>query len=229
MKLRLLAGAVEVVQHPQAFHGVQLLAAGVQMAQTGGHVRRHPVEEGTGLLDIFTVDGQGDVPLLHHAVGGIRHLVHEHGVVLGPVAVQIIVLAGQQDLLLEILAVEPLVVDGELGGGAGVQGVQQLGVAQEHGRFVLFRSDGVVDVREADGLGELAPELKNPIRPEAADGDGVLHRLGEDEALPVLLQRILQGFNQSSVPPLLRNAPSPGRTGSPPGTPAFWGTAVLSG
>ena len=30
-----------------------------------------------------------------------------------------------------------------------------------------------------------------PIRPEAADGDGILHGLGEDEALPILLQRIL--------------------------------------
>ena len=161
------------------------------MAQTGGHVRRHPVEEGAGLLDALAVDGQGDVPLLHHAVGAVGDLVHEHGVVLRPVAVQIVILPGQEDLLLEVLAVEPLIVDGELGGGAGVQGIEQLRVAQEHGRFVLFRSDGVVDIREADGLGELAPELKNPIRPEAADGDGVLHGLGKDEALPILLQRIL--------------------------------------
>ncbi len=229
MVLRLLASAVEVVQHPETLHRVQLLAVGIQVAQTGGHIRRHPVEEGAGLLDVFAVNGQGDVPLLHHAVGAVGDLIHQHGVVLGPVAVQVIVLPRQQDLLLEVLAVEALVVDGELGGGAGVQGVQQLRVTQEHGRFVLFRGDGVVDVREADGLGELAPELEDPIRPQAADGDGVLHGLGEDEALPVLLQRILQGFNQSSVPPLLWNAPSPGRTDSPPGTPAFWGTAAPSG
>ena len=56
-------------------------------------------------------------------------------------------------------------------------------MAQEHGRFVLFRGDCVADVRETDGLGEFASELKKPIRSETADGDGVLHGLGKDEAL----------------------------------------------
>jgi len=76
---------------------------------------------------------------------------------------------------IKVLAVEPLVVDGDLGGGAGVQRVEQFGVIQEHRRLVLFGGDGVVDIRKADALGELAPKLKDPIRPDTADGDGVLY------------------------------------------------------
>ena len=122
---RLLAGSVEVMEDPQPFHGVQLLAVGVQMAQAGGDVRRHPVEKGAGLLDIFPVDGEGDIPLLHHAVGGVRHLVHEHGIVLRPVAVQVVVLPWNEYFLLKVLPVQAFIVDGDLGGGARVQGVQQ--------------------------------------------------------------------------------------------------------
>jgi len=112
-----------------------------------------------------------------------------------------IVPAGEQDLLLEVLAVEPLVVDGELGSRVGVQGVEQFGVVQEHGCFVLFRGNGVVDIGEAYGLGEFAPILKKTIRPETADGDGVLYRFRYLEVFSVLLQRGLQGLNQVSIPP----------------------------
>ena len=145
------------------------------MVQAGDDIRGHTVEEGAGLFDAFPVDGQGDVPLLHHAVGGVGDLVHEHGVVLRPVAVQVVVPPGDQDLLLEVLPVEPLVVDGDLGGGAGVQGIEQLGVAQEHGGLVLLGGDGIVDIREPDAFGILRAKLKNPIRPEAVDGNGFLY------------------------------------------------------
>ena len=185
--LRLLAGAVEVVEHPQALHRVQLLAVGVQMIQPGGHIVYHPVKEGAGLFHALAVDGQGDIPLLGHAVGGVGDLVHEHGVVLGPVAVQRVILPGQQDLPFKVLPVDPLIVDGDLGGGPSIQRVEQLGVVQEHGRLVLFGCDGVVDVAEPQGLGEFVSELKNPIRPEAADGDGVLYGFRHLECLFVLL------------------------------------------
>ena len=171
----LFPGTVEVVEHPEPLHRVQLFAVGVQVVQARGHVRGHPVKEGAGLFDAFPVDGQGNVSLLHHTVGGVGDLVHEHGVVLRPVAVQVVVLPGEQDLPLEVLPVEPLVVDGDLGGGAGVQGIEQLGVAQEHGGLVLLGGDGIVDIRETDGFGIFRAELKNPIRPEAVDGNGFLY------------------------------------------------------
>ena len=185
--LRLLPGAVEVVEHPQALHCVQFLAVGVQMVQPGGHIVYHPVKECAGLLHALAVDGQGDIPLLGHAVGGVGDLVHEYGIVLCPSAIQKISLGWDEDLLLKIVAVDPLVVDGDLGGGPGIQRVEQLGVVQEHGRLVLFVCDGVVDVAEPQGLGEFASELKNPIRPEAADGDGVLYGFRYLKCLFILL------------------------------------------
>ena len=143
------------------------------------------------------MDGQGDIPLLHHAVGGVGDLVHEHGVVLRPVAVQVVIPAGQQDLLPEVLPVEPLVVDGDLGGGAGIQGVEQLGIAQEHGGLVLLGGDGIVDIREPDSFGVFRAELKDPIRPEAVDGDGILYGSWNCKTFFVLFERVLQGSNQS--------------------------------
>ena len=140
------------MQHPQPLYRVQFLTVGGQLAETSGHISRHSVEEAAGLLYVLPVDGEGDVPLLYHTVGGVRHLVHQHGVVLRPVAVQIVVPAGDEDLLLKILPVEPLVVNGDLGGRTGVQGVEQLGVSQEYGCLVLFGSNRIVDIREADSL-----------------------------------------------------------------------------
>ena len=103
--------------------------------------------------------------------------------------------------MLKVLAVQSAVVNADFRGGAGVQRVQQFGVAQEHGGLVLFGRDGVIDVGEADGFGEFGPILKNPVRPEAADGYGVLYGFGRGKPLPVLFQRVLQSFNQLSMPP----------------------------
>ena len=96
--------------------------------------------------------GDSDVPLLHHAVRRVGDLVREHGVVLGPVAVQEIPTGREEDGLLKVLAVEPFVVDGDLRGGAGVQRIEQFGVIQEHRRLVLFGGDGVVDTYQSLSL-----------------------------------------------------------------------------
>ena len=151
-KVGFLAHTIEVMQDPEPLLCVQFLSLSIQAAETGGHIICHPVKDGPGFLDIFPVDGQGDVPLLHNAVGRAGDLVHKHGIVLGTVAVQRIISAGEQNVLLEILTIEMLVVDGDLGGGAGVQCVEKFGVSQEHGGFVLFGSDSIVDVRESDSF-----------------------------------------------------------------------------
>ena len=187
MELRFLTYPVEVVEDPQTFDGVQFLAAGVQLAEPAGNIIGDTVKEGSGLIHILLVSGDGDVPLLHHAVGRVSDLVHEHGVVLGPVSVQKISAGRKEDGFLEVLTVEPLVVDGDLGGRASVQRIEQFGIIQEHRRLVLFGGDGVVDVRKTDALGELAPKLKNPIRPDTANGDGVLYRSWYGKLFFVLL------------------------------------------
>ena len=88
VELRFLTYPVEVMEDPQTFDGVQFLAAGVQFVEPAGNVIGNTVKEGLGLIHIFLVGGDGNVPLLHHAVGCVGDLVREHGVVFGPVSVQ---------------------------------------------------------------------------------------------------------------------------------------------
>ena len=124
VELRFLTYPVEVVEDPQTLDGVQFLAVGVQLIEPAGDVADDTVKKGPGLIYIFLMGGYGDVPLLHHAVGRVGDLVREHGIVLGPVSVQKIPAGREKDGFLEVLAVEPLVVDGDFGGRAGVQGIE---------------------------------------------------------------------------------------------------------
>ena len=141
---------------------VQFLAVGIQLGKAAGNVIGDTVKEGAGFFDILLVGGHGDIPLLHHAAHGVCDLVREHGIVLRPIAVQKVVPVWEEDGFLKILAVDPLVVDGNLGRGAGVQRIEQFRIVQKHRRLILFGGDGIVDVRKPDALGELAPKLKNP-------------------------------------------------------------------
>ena len=124
MEPGLLTHSVKVVEHTQPLHRVQLLTVGIQVIEPGGHIIHDPVEEGPGLLGRFLMGGDGDISLLHHAVGGVGDLVKQHGVVLRTASVQMIPLGRDQDLPLKVAAVEPLVVDGDFGGRAGVQGIE---------------------------------------------------------------------------------------------------------
>ena len=137
-EIAFLAHTIEIVQNAEPLSGIQFFALGIQTAEASGNIAGHPVKDGPSFLHTFPMDGQGDVPLLHHAVGRAGNFVHEHGIVLRAVIVQAVIFVRKQDVLLKILAVQPLVVDGDLGGGACVQSVEQFGIAQEHGRFVLF-------------------------------------------------------------------------------------------
>ena len=75
------------------------------------------------------------------------------------------------------------VVDGDLGAGTGIQRIEELGIIEEHRCLVLFPSDLIVNIGKGKGLGEPASYLKNPIRPDALDGDGVLYGLRDCEFL----------------------------------------------
>ena len=68
------------------------------MAQTGGDVIHRPTKKSPGFFDVLLVGRDCDVALLHHTVGGVRNFIQP---------------------------VQALIVDGDLRGGAGVQGVEQ--------------------------------------------------------------------------------------------------------
>ena len=68
-ELRFLTHTVEIMQDMEAVCRIHILAVGVHVVQTGRGVMDRAVKKCAGLLYIFLVDGQGDVALLHHAVG----------------------------------------------------------------------------------------------------------------------------------------------------------------
>ena len=82
-------------------------------------------------------------------------------------------------------------------GCAGVKGIQQFRVVEEHGRFVLFAGDGVVNVGERPCFGILVADLENAIRKNAADRNGLLYAARNTELLTFQLLRFRQGLNQA--------------------------------
>ena len=187
LELRFFTHAVEIMEDAEALHGVQLLAAGVHVIEAGSHIIDCAVKKSTGFLDIFLMCRQSDITLLYHAVGGIGNLIQQHGVILRPSAVQKISASGNEDLLFKVAAVQALVVDGDFCSRAGIQRVQQFGIAEKHSCLIFFGCNGVVDIAESQCLGILAAKLKDPIRPESPDGDGVLYRSWYLELFFVLL------------------------------------------
>ena len=114
--------------------------------------------------------------------------------------VQPILPHGEQQRRLELGLVEPPIVDSDLGAGARVQCIEQLGIVQEHGCLVFLAGNLVVDVGERERLGELSSHLENSVRPDAADGDGILHRTGNAELVPFRLGCFAESFNDRHPP-----------------------------
>ena len=66
---------------------------------------------------------------------------------------------------------------------------------------ILFGRDGIVDVRKAQRSGIFRAELKNPIREDSLDGNDVLHAARDFICRSILLDGVVEGFNQASAPP----------------------------
>ena len=217
------------MEHPQTFSGVQQLTSGAKVRQVAGDITNGAAEKAPGLLVVLSVRGQSDVALLHHTAGLPSDLVQEHLVVFLAVAVQMILMHGQQGGSGEVLAVHAPVVNGDLGGGPSIQSVEQLGVAQEHLGLVRLAGNGVVDVREAHRLRELAAKLEGAVLPEPLNGDGLLDGFGQLHFHLLLLLGYLECFNQGLAPPLDCRPPVPWRRDFRIYTQAAWDIAVLSG
>ena len=177
MEIRFLSLAVEVMENPQPFRRVQLHAFGAESRKMGRQVSTHTGKVGSCVLDVLFSHRNGDIFLLHNAVG-TGGLIQQHLVILPAVHIPAVAAQGHENRLLKISPVQTAVVNGDLGGGSGVQTVQQLRVVQEHDLFVLQTGYLVVDVRKLIAFGELAPHLKNTVTPHTPDGDHILHLSG---------------------------------------------------
>ena len=147
------------------------------------------------------MNGNRDKPLLLHAGGAAGDFAFQHPVELVHESVEAVAALWEQDGIFKRLPVDLLVADREFRGRAAVQRVQQFAVAKEHGGLVLFGRDGIVDVRKAQRSGIFRAELKNPIREDPLDGNDVLHTARDFVGCAILLDGVVEGFNQVSAPP----------------------------
>ena len=136
----------------------------------------------------------------------------------------------EQDGIFKRLPVDLLVADRELRSRAAVQRIEKLTVAEEHRGFVLLRGNGIVDVRKAQRSGIFRTELKNPIREDPLDGNDILHTARDFICRSILLDGVVEGFNQASAPPALYCCPIKApRTDSVDDMQAFAGRGFPSG
>ena len=140
----------------------------------GGKVSTHTGKVCSCFLHIFLVDGNGDIFLLHDAVcaGGF---FKQHLVILTAVLIQFITHHGQEYGFFKVLTVHTAVVNSDLCGSSAIQTVEQFGVGQKHGFFVLTGCHKIVDVGEFECLCKLVPDHKNTVLPDAANGNYILH------------------------------------------------------
>lgn len=147
-------------------------------------------------MKLFRVCIQQKIPLPDDAIVALGDLSAQHLVEFLPVVVQAIFLERQQNRPLEFLLVDPPVVQSDLGRGSGGQCIEQVTVVQEHRRLIILAGDGIVDVGERPGLGELVAHLEDPVRPDATNGNAVLHAARNEELYTLLFPRFGQGLDQ---------------------------------
>ena len=100
---------------------IQLFPDGGQLGQMGDNVRSHTGEIGSGFINIFLVDADGQIAFLIDAVVGTGDLGQEHVVVLLPVFIQPVPFHRNQQGLLKLFLVDLAVVQGDLRCAAGIQ------------------------------------------------------------------------------------------------------------
>ena len=186
----------KVAEDPQALIERAFLRHRGQCRQLGGQIGTDAGKVGAGFLDVALDDTDGKIPLPDDAIVALGDLSAQHLVEFLPVVVQAIFLERQQNRPLEFLLVDPPVVQSDLGRGSGVQCIEQVTVVQEHRRLIILAGDGIVDVGERPGLGELVAHLEDPVRPDATNGNAVLHAARNEELYTLLFPCFGQGLDQ---------------------------------
>ena len=179
----------KVAENVQALGQRQFVCYRGKLGKVCHQIRADTGKVTAGLVHIAFYNAYGQVAFPHNAVAGAGDLCGQHLVEFVAVFVQTIILVGQQDAALELCLVDAAVINCDFRRCAGVEGVQQFRVIKEHTGFVLFAGDSVVDVGKRPCFGILVADLENPIRKDAADGNGVLHTARNTELFAFHLLR----------------------------------------
>ncbi len=141
-----------------------------------------------------------------HHDWNITSSIHYHAVVFVTVFVKTVVSA-RDEVPGKTALRHASVVDCDLGGCTDLQCVQQLAVRQKHGKLIVPCRNGVVDIREPEGAGELVTNLKGSVLPDLSDRDSILYRRRNLKRFLLRLQYLIERFNQRAAPPLIFRLP----------------------
>ena len=189
LRRSLFPGLEKVAENMQALGQRQFVCHRGKLRQVCYQVCSHAGKVTAGLVWVALYHAHGQVAFPHDAVAGAGDLCGQHLIELVAVFVKTVCLVRQQDAALELSLVDTAVINRDFRRCAGVESIQQFRVIKEHGRFVLFTGDGVVDVGKRPCFGILVADLENPIRKDTADGDGVLYTARNTELFAFHLLR----------------------------------------
>ena len=169
-EVHFLSGTVEVVKNTEPFGRVHIHTFGTERIEVSDQVRADAREIRSRFLNVLFDDRDRDIFLLHDPVG-VSGFFAEHIVVFRAVHREIVVAFRHKDILLEVIAVELVIVDRDLRRRSAVKGVQQFRIGEEHRLLIFLTGDKVVDVVKAERLCESAPDLENAVFVNAGDRD----------------------------------------------------------
>ena len=201
-ELRFFTGSVKVVENAEPFIRLQLYALTAESPEVGNQVGTHTGKVVSRFLHILLAHRNGDIFLLNNRVCA-GCFFKKHPVIFLTVLVKSIALQREKNGFLKIRTVQATVVDGDFGGCAAVKAVEQFRILKEHCFLVLTAGDGIVDVTELVGLGELiSAHLKNTVVENCLDGDHILNPSRHNKSFFVLLEQVAKCFNHwLSIPP----------------------------
>lgn len=196
VKILLLAGAEEVMEDAEPVIVSGRLDAGVQAGKGLLKISPGPPEIGPAFLNFSLGDGKGHKALLDKVVALGRPVFHDLVGFL-PVVIQPVIPIGQQDAALKLGGVQPVVHNGDLGGGVGGQRVQRGTVGREDAVLRLLGGGDVVHIRQLPGAAVFFAHLPYAVGVDPLDGNALLDGMGNLHFHTLAPIGRCQGFNQS--------------------------------
>ena len=196
VKILLLAGTEEVMEDAETVIVPGGLDAGVQAGKGLLKICPGPAEVGPAFLHLSLGDGKGHKAFLNQVVALGRPVFHDL-VGLLPVVIQPVIPIGQQDAALKLGGVQPVVHNGDLGGGIGGQRVQRGTVGREDAVLRLLGGGDVVHVRQLPGAAVLFAHLPYAVGVDSFDGNALLDAAGNPHFHTLAPIGRCQGFNQN--------------------------------
>ena len=172
------------------------LDAGVQAGKGLLKICPGPAEIGSAFLHFSLGDGKGHKAFLNQ-VGALGRPVFHNLVGFLPVVIQPVLPIGQQDAALKLGGVQPVVDDGNLGGGIGGERVQRGTVGREDAVLRLLGGGDVVHIRQLPGAAVLFAHFPYAVGVDPFDGNALLDGMGNLHFHPLAPIGRCQGFNQN--------------------------------